>query len=145
MKHYWCYQVLSKDMRAVTISDAVNFCHHNIPGPALAKADKLLGALQCLNTNLANRSDTTCQTNWLPLMPYERCYMPPAHTETPRTLQNRSTLHPLRHQPRHLQGWFHQQHPQGWTRRAGPRSYDNLHTAQPHYPRSQLLHQPGPK
>ena len=86
LKHYRCYQVLSKDTRAITISDAVNFRHHNLPGPALSTADKLLGALQHLNTNLANTSVTTCHnlsqpvtTNWQQSMPYVHCYTPPAH------------------------------------------------------------------
>jgi hypothetical protein len=97
-----------------------------------------------MQTSPTNRT-LLAKTNWPPSTPSTRCYTPPAHTLTTRPLQNSSMLQPLRHQPCHLQGWSHRQHLQGWTRLAGPRSYDARHDAQPHSPLSQSLCEPGHK
>ena len=52
LQHYRCYQVISKDSGALTISDAVKFKHHYLPEPTMSVEDKLLHAVQAINHTL---------------------------------------------------------------------------------------------
>jgi hypothetical protein len=139
MKHYRCYQVLTKDTCTVTISDAVKFRHHNLPSPMLTTADKLLSALQCLNATLANRLDTACQDQLAAIDALRALlHVTSTHAE-PHPPRNRAPLRPLQRPLRHLQGWHHRRYLQGWTRMDGPRSHDAQHDAHKHSPRPQSL------
>jgi hypothetical protein len=63
LQHYRCYQVISKDSGALTISDVVKFKHHYLPEPTMSVEDKLLHAVQAINhtLNAANHQPTQNQ------------------------------------------------------------------------------------
>ena len=50
--HYRCYHVLNKHTNAISITDAVHFCHHGLPTNALSLEDKLLHALHAIQATI---------------------------------------------------------------------------------------------
>ena len=56
LQHYRCYRVLTKESRAVIVSDAVKFCPHNLPTPHVTTEDKIIHALQAINATIGRMS-----------------------------------------------------------------------------------------
>ena len=52
LSHYRCYRVLTKESRAVIISDAIRFRHHRLPNPNPTLQDKILTALHAIDASL---------------------------------------------------------------------------------------------
>jgi hypothetical protein len=59
LQHYRCYRVLNAHSGAVTISDAIKFRHHYLPSPELTPEDKLLHAVQAINSTIARSTSTS--------------------------------------------------------------------------------------
>ncbi|KAL7486231.1 hypothetical protein ACHAW6_011827 [Cyclotella cf. meneghiniana] len=54
LHHYRCYSVLNKHTNAITITDAVRFCHHSLPTITLSLEDKLLHALDAIQATITS-------------------------------------------------------------------------------------------
>ena len=52
LQHYHCYRVLTKDSRAVIVSDAIKFRPHNLPSPHITTEDKIIHALHAINATI---------------------------------------------------------------------------------------------
>ncbi len=56
LQHYHCYRVLTKELWAVIVSDAVKFRPHNLPSPHVTTVDKIIHALQAIKATLGRMS-----------------------------------------------------------------------------------------
>jgi hypothetical protein len=52
LQYYRCYQVLTKESSVVIVSDTVEICPHNLPTPHITAKDKIIHALQAINTTI---------------------------------------------------------------------------------------------
>ena len=130
LHHYWCYRVLNKHTNAISVTDAIRFCHH---GLALSLEDKLMHSTPFRPPSLAPRQLPPIHKS-RPSMPSApsytiSCNQPPHNNQGCTVQHNHSTARPGN---LHFQGWTPLMvtplHPTMQTHPLRPNLHNQLHT-----------------
>ena len=60
LEHYWCQRIVTKDTKAVQVSDTVKFIHHYLTQPTLTHDDKILHWINTLSCDLQDSPTIAC-------------------------------------------------------------------------------------